>query len=139
MTGAGSAKGIGRSTLLEFASAGASVIYAADLDISPVDSLAEAVKEINPSCIVVGAKLDVGSGEATKALLQKILQERGQFDFFVAAAGFVRFRTFWNQTEEQIHRQFQAMAVGVFHAIQLGSRAMLVTSPATPKPKVTSL
>lgn len=46
-----------------------------------MDSLAEAVKEINPSCIVVGAKLDVGSGEATKALLQKILQERGQFDF----------------------------------------------------------
>lgn len=72
VTGAGTTKGIGRSTVIEvslplsffrfcfpnglfqFASAGASAIYIGDLDISNIDALAATVKEGNSNTKIVG-------------------------------------------------------------------------------------
>jgi len=92
VTGAGSPYGIGRSIVLALAAAGADVVYATDLNLGNMTSLAEAVKKLNPSCTFEGRLLDVSSEEQTIQILKEITKRHGRFDYYFANAGFADVR-----------------------------------------------
>lgn len=74
VTGAGSAYGIGRSMVLAAAAAGATAVYACDLNLSYTDELKQEVQSARQSCVVEGRFLDVSNEEQTVALLKDIVK-----------------------------------------------------------------
>lgn len=64
-------------------------MYATDLNMANMDTLAEAVKATNPACEFVARPLDVSSENETVQLLKEILKTYGRFDFYFANAGFI--------------------------------------------------
>jgi len=89
-TGAGTPHGIGRSAVLKYAMAGASIIYACDLQEQHFSSLIEQVKLISSDCKIVGCKLDVTLAEGVEALVREIVGKEGRLDWFVSRHGFLR-------------------------------------------------
>lgn len=92
VTGAGSPYGIGRSIVLLLAQAGVDVVYATDLNLGNISSLQEAVKKINPACVVEGRKHDVASEENTLQILKEVVKKHGRLDLYFANAGFADVR-----------------------------------------------
>lgn len=92
ITGAGTPYGIGRECVIRFAEAGASAIYACDLNISSIPSLQEECKKAGYSTIIEGRQLDVSNEEQTIAVVKEVTKKHSRFDFFIANAGFANYR-----------------------------------------------
>jgi NAD(P)-dependent dehydrogenase (short-subunit alcohol dehydrogenase family) len=88
-TGAGTARGIGRSAVVGFAAAGAKTIYACDLNDKHFDSLIELVKSSGYDSQIVPYKLDITDGKAVEALVKEIIKTDGRLDWFASRRALV--------------------------------------------------
>jgi 3-oxoacyl-[acyl-carrier protein] reductase len=95
ITGAG--RGIGRATAIRFAEEGAAVV-ANDVDASPAEETAQAVKEAG-SRAMVSTENTVNLGEAV-AMMERAAGEFGKIDIVVNNAGITRDKTFHNLDDD---------------------------------------
>jgi NAD(P)-dependent dehydrogenase (short-subunit alcohol dehydrogenase family) len=94
VTGAGSKKGVGRSSVFELAAHGVACVYACDIDDSNFDELTAECKEEYPNTEVdcrgmrlnqiIGYQYDTTSEENTLMLIDDILNLWGRLDIWVA-------------------------------------------------------
>lgn len=120
VTGAGTARGIGRSAVLsvsgllcsdmdgplyrnladffQMARAGAETIYACDRRPEDLPKLVQDVKDEGLTTSIIPVVLDVVDEAATKHLCQRVIDESGRLDFYCANAGITDMKGFW-QTE----------------------------------------
>src|SRR5206468_2371288 len=78
----GAAGGIGGALVRRLVAAGASTVVATDLDLAPLEALAEDVDRVRPR------RLDVADEAATVALVDEVEREVGPVDIWFANAGF---------------------------------------------------
>ncbi|KAI9002547.1 hypothetical protein DFJ74DRAFT_696009 [Hyaloraphidium curvatum] len=135
VTGAGSMEGIGRAVVLAFCSAGASVVYAADLR-SP-DGFSSLVAETKrfAGTRVETVLMDAASEADVKALCERAVAEHGRLDVFHANAGVASEEYLLEQvTPEDFMRTLRVNLLSGVLAAKHGAAAMRVTGKDKPEP-----
>ncbi|KAK4048330.1 hypothetical protein OIV83_004852 [Microbotryomycetes sp. JL201] len=135
ITGAGTARGLGRSAVLAMSSAGARAVYACDLRFADFAQLQRDVKERNSSTEVVAVQLDVSDEQATISLCKRIVKDQGRLDFWCANAGIVDMQSLWSTKQSDFRKAYDIMTLGPYYAIKYGSSAMSVLSENKPVAK----
>ncbi len=109
----GSARGIGRATVIEFASRGYNVV------INYIESKEEANKlkndierDFNVKALVIGA--DVADEKQVKNMVDTIIKEFGRIDVLVNNAGIVFDREFKDITVDEFKRTLEVNVLGAF-------------------------
>ncbi|NLN15909.1 MAG: SDR family oxidoreductase [Firmicutes bacterium] len=120
VTGAGSARGIGRSIALAFAKEGARVVVA-DVNLDGAKAVSEEIAQLGGKSLAV--KLDVTSEEDVAAMVDQILAEFGRIDILVNNAGITQPIKVLDTTAEDWDRIMAVNLKGTF----LCSRAVIPT------------
>lgn len=120
VTGAGS--GIGRSTALAFAEAGADVLCV-DIDFDTAEGTAERVAAHGSAGLAY--QLDVADGAATHKLAEQVITEHGVPDVVMANAGIGVQGSFLDTSEEDWQRVLGVNLWGVVHTLRSFLPAMV--------------
>jgi NAD(P)-dependent dehydrogenase (short-subunit alcohol dehydrogenase family) len=121
VTGAGS--GIGRSTALALAQAGAHVVVA-DIAGKQAEATAESITSTQRRALAVQA--DVGDLADIDRMVRQALDVFGQIDILVNNAGVTRRADVMDITEQDWDRIHRVNAKGVFFCLQRVAREMIV-------------
>jgi NAD(P)-dependent dehydrogenase (short-subunit alcohol dehydrogenase family) len=113
VTGAGS--GIGRSSALAFAKAGADVLCV-DIDVAAAEQTAAQVAEQGSAGLAY--QLDVADGAATRKLADQVTSEHGVPDVLMANAGIGMSGSFLDTTEEDWRRLLDVNLMGVVNTLR---------------------
>lgn len=109
----GSSRGIGKATVIEFASKGYNVV----IDYIESDKEAKELKEYienNYGVKVLTVKCDVSNEEQVKQLVQIVIKEFGKIDVLVNNAGIVFDRSFDDITVEEFEKTLKVNVIGAF-------------------------
>jgi NAD(P)-dependent dehydrogenase (short-subunit alcohol dehydrogenase family) len=121
VTGAGSARGIGRATALALAREGAKV---AITDIA-ADGLGRVVAELNEISAAIGEVADVRNKQQMVQVVQKTTEAFGGLDILVNNAGLTRPTLFLDTSEEEYDLVLAVNLKGTFLTTQAAVPAML--------------
>ncbi len=122
VTGAG--KGLGRATMIAFAEAGASVIYANDIVEGSVDDAINDLKE-KYGCIIVPMYFDIADDQATKEAFFKIKKEYGRLDTLVNNAGVMKDALIGTVSQQLIHDIYSVNVFGNMKMLQWAAKLMI--------------
>lgn len=122
VTGAGSERGIGKSTAYELAKRGATVI-AADINIDGAKKVAKELDE--KGYRAVGKRVDVTSRESVNNLIQCTINEFGRIDILVNNAGITKSTNILDITDEEWDLIFSINMKGIFYSTQAVLPSML--------------
>lgn len=125
----GAARGLGRTISETLAKAGASRIYACDINMAPAESW------IGDYPNITAITLDVCNAEALAVLHQRIADEQGCVDVLVNNAGITRDALLGKMTEPQWDQVLEVNLKGVF----LMTQAMLPLLKAKGKSSIVSI
>lgn len=122
VTGAG--KGLGQATLIAFAQAGASTIYANDI---VTDSIEQTAEQLRREC---GAKIvtmyfDVADAAACKRAILQIKKEIGHLDVLVNNAGVMKDALIGTVTPQLVDWTYGVNVYGSMELLQLSAKLML--------------
>lgn len=109
----GAASGIGKATIIEFASKGYNVV----IDYVHSNKEAEELKEYiinNYGVSALAIKADVSNEEEVKNMVSKIISEFGHIDVLVNNAGIVYDRDFEEITVEEFKKTLEVNVLGAF-------------------------
>jgi NAD(P)-dependent dehydrogenase (short-subunit alcohol dehydrogenase family) len=115
----GGSSGIGRATVLRFASEGATVV-AASRDLDRLNEVAG----LGPPGSIVPERLDVRDTAAVRALVGGIVNRLGRLHVLVNCAGVSRFDPVLEMDEAHWHDTLQTNLTGAFVAAQEAARHM---------------
>jgi NAD(P)-dependent dehydrogenase (short-subunit alcohol dehydrogenase family) len=115
----GGSSGIGRATVLRFASEGATVV-AASRDLDRLNEVAG----LGPPGSIVPERLDVRDTAAVRALVGGIVDRFGRLHVLVNCAGVSRFDPVLEMDEAHWHDTLQTNLTGAFVAAQEAARHM---------------
>ena len=115
----GGSSGIGRATVLRFASEGATVV-AAGRDRDRLDEVAAA----GPPGLITPALLDVRDTDAVRALIRRLVEQLGRLQVLVNCAGVSRMDPVLELDEADWHDTLQTNLTGAFVASQEAARHM---------------
>lgn len=119
----GSARGIGKATIIEFASNGYDVVINYIESKKEANELKEYVeKEFNIKALVVEA--DVSNEYAVKNMIESIIKEFGRIDVVVNNAGIVYDRDFYDITIDEFKRTLEVNVIGAFIVSREASKHM---------------
>ncbi|MDP1992349.1 MAG: 3-oxoacyl-ACP reductase FabG [Syntrophales bacterium] len=118
VTGAGSKRGIGRTTALTLARGGADIVVG-DLDLQGAEAVVDEIKALGRRSIAV--KVDVSKQEDVSRLVQKALDQFGRIDILVNNAGITQPIKVLDMTEADWDRVITTNLKGTF----LCSKAVL--------------
>jgi len=107
----GSAKGIGKSTALEFAKEGAKLIINYMNSEKEANDLVNQIKKISDA---IAIKCDVSDEKQVKEMFKKIIDKFGRIDVLVNNAGVVYDVPFFERTNEQWKRTIDVDLFGVY-------------------------
>ena len=109
----GSAKGIGKATIIKFASNGYNVVINYSKSEKAANELREYVeKKYNINALVI--KTDVSNEDDVKKMVETIINEFGRIDVLVNNAGIVYDRDFENITIEEFKKVLEVNVIGAF-------------------------
>jgi len=112
----GSSRGIGRATTLAFAKEGADVVIHYRRDEEAAMAAAEEVRKLGVQALVCKAELE--SPEEIDAMFDRITQEWGVLDVFMANAAATAFKPVMETKDYHIDRTYQVVIKSVLHAAQ---------------------
>jgi 3-oxoacyl-[acyl-carrier protein] reductase len=121
ITGAGSEKGIGRATALEFAKAGADLAIA-DLDFAGAQNTCALIEELGRKALPI--HLDVTDPEACEKAVQEVVDTFGKLDVLVNNAGISQKVTIADMTIQDVERIFKVNFYGMFNITKPAAAAM---------------
>ncbi len=111
VTGAGSARGIGRETALCLAEKGANVVVA-DLDLAGAETVAEEIRALGREALAV--QLNVTDEDSAQAMVAKVMARFGRIDILVNNAGITQPITTLDMTAKDFRRILEVNLVGTF-------------------------
>lgn len=117
----GASKGIGKSTALSLAAAGASVIVNYSSDEAAANQV---VQSIGGSKRAVAVKADVSTVSGVDALVRKTMETFGKIDILIANAGVLPMKDLEHTTEEDFDRTFALNVKGPYFLCQKAVRHM---------------
>ncbi|MBQ7140539.1 MAG: 3-oxoacyl-ACP reductase FabG [Bacilli bacterium] len=120
----GSSKGIGRSTILEFARLGCNVVI--NYNNSEYEALElkeEVEKTYNVKALAI--KCDISNEEEVKNMINEIINVFGKLDILVNNAGIAIDTTFEDKTVENFRRTLDVNLIGTFLVSKYASKSML--------------
>lgn len=120
----GSSRGIGKSTILEFAKKGCNVVI--NYNNSEVEALKlkeEVETKYNVKALAI--KCDVSNEEEVKNMINKIINTFGKLDILVNNAGIAIDTTFEDKTVENFRRILDVNLIGTFLVSKYASKPML--------------
>jgi len=112
----GSSRGIGRATALAFAREGADVVIHYRRDEDAALTVAEEVRALGVQALVCKAELE--SAEEIDAMFDKIAQEWGALDVFMANAAATAFKPVMETKGYHIDRTYEVVIKSVLHGVQ---------------------
>lgn len=119
----GSARGIGKATIIKFASEGYNVVINYNKSASAADELKEYVeKEFNNKALAI--KADVSNELEVKNMIEQIINVFGRIDAVVNNAGIVFDRDFESITVEEFKRTLEVNVIGAFIVSREASKYM---------------
>ena len=119
----GSARGIGKATIIKFASEGYNVVINYNKSASTADELKEYVeKEFNNKALAI--KADVSNELEVKNMIEQIINVFGRIDAVVNNAGIVFDRDFESITVEEFKRTLEVNVIGAFIVSREASKYM---------------
>lgn len=119
----GSSRGIGRATIIEFASKGYNVV----IDYIGSEKEANKLKEYvenNYGIKALIVKCDVSNEEQVKQLVARTIEEFGKIDVLVNNAGIVFDRSFEDITVEEFEKTLKVNVIGAFIVSREASKYM---------------
>ena len=122
ITGCG--KGLGQATLIAYAKAGASVIYANDIVEGSIDETARQLESEYP-VKVVPMYFDVADFEEDKKAIIRIKKEQKRLDILVNNAGVMRDALIGSVTRELIEWTYGTNVFGGMELLQLATKLMM--------------
>ncbi|GJE97367.1 SDR family oxidoreductase [Phanerochaete sordida] len=135
VTGAGTLRGIGWTTILRFADEGIRHVYAVDLNPTNFGVLRETFEEMYPASNITFVQGDATNENVIKSLCDRALEETGRLDIFFANAG-----TFGSQSpsydQTPLADFVECLRVNVgsaFLALKYASSAIAKTNEASGK------
>ena len=120
LTGAG--RGIGRSLALAFAEAGADVALNARTE-SELKSVAKEIESLGRKALTLPVSVETADG--ARRVVEQAIEQLGQLDILLNAAGTAIRRPAEEMTEEQFERQVNVNLRGTYFACQAAGRHML--------------
>lgn len=109
----GSSKGIGKATIIEFASKGYNVVINYNSSEDEAIKLKEYVEnKYNIEALVI--KADVSNENEVKNMIEQIINEFGHIDVLINNAGIVYDRNFEDITIEEFKRTLEVNVIGTF-------------------------
>lgn len=109
----GSARGIGRATIIKFASKGYNVIINYSKSETDANELKEYVEnEFNIKAITI--KADISKEVEVKNMINQIIDQYGRIDVLINNAGIVYDRDFDSITVEEFKRTLEVNVIGAF-------------------------
>jgi len=109
----GSSKGIGKSTIIEFAKRGYNVVINYLKSENEAESLKEEI-ENNYHVRALLIKRDISNEDEVKNMVKEIIKEFGHIDVLVNNAGIVYDRSFENITVEEFKKTLETNVIGAF-------------------------
>ncbi len=109
----GSSRGIGKATIIEFASRGYDVVINYLESNDEAKALREEI-ENNYKVKALAIKTDVSSENEVKTMIEQILNEFGHIDVLVNNAGIVYDRSFEEITIDEFKRTLEVNVIGAF-------------------------
>lgn len=119
----GSSRGIGKATIIEFASKGYNVVIDYIESEKEANELKEYV-ESNYGIRALTVKCDVSNEEQVKKLVARTIEEFGKIDVLVNNAGIVFDRSFEDITVEEFEKTLKVNVIGAFIASREASKYM---------------
>ena len=119
----GASRGIGSSTALALAEAGANVVINYDKNECAAHKIKEEVQGKGVNALMIQAH--IGYVEQAKQLVQRTLQEWGTIDIFVNNAGITRDNLIMRMKEDEFDEVIHTNLKGVFNGIKEVTRPMM--------------
>jgi enoyl-[acyl-carrier protein] reductase III len=112
----GSSRGIGRAIALRLAAEGARIVVNYRRNAEQAEAVVAEIQRLGSSASA--AQADMSSGDAVRAMFQRVQEEYGGLDIFVANAAATAFRPLLRQGEHNITRTFDLTIKGFLVAMQ---------------------
>lgn len=122
ITGAG--KGLGEATLIAFAEAGASVLYANDIIDGSIDDTAEKLMK-QYDCTVIPMYFDIADDQSTKDAFVRIKKEQGKLDTLVNNAGVMTDALIGTISQDLINEIYSVNVFGNMKMLQWAAKLMI--------------
>jgi glucose 1-dehydrogenase len=119
----GSSRGIGRGCAIELAKCGADVIINYYRHGDEAEAVAEIVRGLGRSAIVIGA--DVSDVNAVEEMINEALDYYGQIDILVSNAAMSIRRPFLETTVEEVSKTLNVCMWGVFYVTHMLAKQMV--------------
>ena len=119
----GSSRGIGRGCAIELAKCGADVIINYYRHGDEAEEVAEIVRGLGRSAIVIGA--DVSDVNAVEEMINEALDYYGQIDILVSNAAMSVRKPFLETTVEEVSKTLDVCMWGVFYVTQMTAKQMV--------------
>ena len=119
----GSSRGIGRGCAIELAKCGADVIINYYRHGDEAEEVAEIVRGLGRSAIVIGA--DVSDVNAVEEMINEALDYYGQIDILVSNAAMSVRKSFLETTVEEVSKTLDVCMWGVFYVTQIAAKQMV--------------
>jgi 3-oxoacyl-[acyl-carrier protein] reductase len=126
VTGAASARGIGRAAALALAQAGADVVVA-DINLNGADFNLEATADLVRACgrRSLALQVDISRPESVSNLFQKTLAEFGALDILVNNAAVGAMQPYLEVTPDRLDRMLDVNVGGCHNCCQAAARIMI--------------
>lgn len=122
ITGAG--KGLGKATLIAFAEAGASVIFANDIVAGSIDETADSIRS-QYGCTVIPMYYDVSDDQESKNAFFRIKKEYGRLDTLVNNAGVMTDALIGTISQSLIDEIYNVNVFGSMKTLQWAAKLMI--------------
>ncbi len=122
ITGAG--KGLGQATLVAFAEAGASVIYANDIVEGSIENTADELRD-KYGCTIIPLYYDISDEQATKEAFLRIKKENGRLDSLVNNAGVMTDALIGTISQSLIDEIYSVNVFGNMKTLQWAAKLMM--------------
>ena len=120
----GSSKGIGKSTIIEFAKRGCNVVINYSKDDDSANELKEYILN-NYNIEVMSIKADVSNEEEVKIMIDSIINKFGRLDILVNNAGIAIDNAFYDKSVEEFKKVLDVNLIGTYLVSKYASKYML--------------
>ncbi len=119
----GASRGIGKSTALEFAKEGATVIVNSFSHVEKGKEVVKEIEQLGSKSLLI--KCDVSNGIQVKKMISIIIKKFGRIDILINNAGFVKDGELFSLSLEDFKKTLDVNLLGVFLCIKYAAKEMI--------------